>query len=146
VPTAKRSTSRPLDKLERTIAARAESPKEKSYTTQLLSGGVEKIGAKILEEAGETVEAAGEVASAAGREHFIREVADLLYHLLVLMRHSQCTLADVESELGRRFGVSGIEEKASREKKKASTKKAILTKAPLTIRHSEQGPAGRSGG
>lgn len=103
----------PLDKLERTIAARAASPNEKSYTSQLLAGGVAVIGAKIVEEAAEVVEAAGESGDA-GREHFVREVGDLIYHLLVLMRHRECSLVDVEAELARRFGVSGLEEKASR--------------------------------
>jgi phosphoribosyl-ATP pyrophosphohydrolase len=104
---------RPLDELERTIAARAQAPSEKSYTSRLLAGGVEKIGAKVIEEAAEIVEAAGEPGQA-GREHFIREVADLIYHVLVLMRQKKCTLADVEAELAGRFGVSGIEEKAAR--------------------------------
>ena len=107
--------ARPLDKLERTIADRAADPREKSYTSQLLAGGVEKIGPKIVEEAAEVVEAASE-AGKKGREHFIREVGDLLYHTLVLMQLRDCTLADVEVELSRRFGVSGLEEKASRKK------------------------------
>ncbi len=107
------SSAAPLEKLERTIASRAAKPNEKSYTSQLLAGGLEKIGAKITEEAGEVVEAAGESGDA-GREHFIREVGDLIYHLLVLMQHRKCTLADLESELARRFGVSGLSEKASR--------------------------------
>jgi phosphoribosyl-ATP pyrophosphohydrolase len=107
---------RPLDELEQTIAARAAKPSENSYTSQLLAGGVAKIGAKIVEEATETVEAAGEVGDA-GREHFIREVGDLVYHLLVLMRQKNCTLADLEAELSRRFGVGGLEEKASRKEK-----------------------------
>ena len=105
----------PLDKLERTIAARAASPNEKSYTSQLLAGGLDKIGAKIVEEAGEVVEAAGEPGKA-GREHFIREVGDLVYHLMVLMQQKNCTLVDLEAELARRFGVSGLDEKASRKK------------------------------
>jgi phosphoribosyl-ATP pyrophosphohydrolase len=100
--------------LERTIAARAANPNEKSYTSQLLAGGVEKIGAKVIEEAAEVVEAAGE-AGDSGRVHFVREVGDLIYHLLVLMRARECSLADVEAELARRFGVSGLEEKASRQ-------------------------------
>ena len=107
--------SRPLDELERTIAERAANPSEKSYTTKLLTGGVEAIGAKIVEESMEVVEAAGEPGDA-GREHFIREVGDLVYHLLVLMRHRNCSLADLEAELTRRFGVSGLEEKASRKR------------------------------
>ena len=103
----------PLDRLERTIASRAAKPNEKSYTSQLLTGGVKMIGAKITEEAGEVVEAAGEPGQA-GREHFIREVGDLVFHLMVLMRHQDCSLVDLEAELARRFGVSGLEEKAAR--------------------------------
>lgn len=104
---------RPLDELERTIAERAAHPSEKSYTTRLLAGGIAAIGAKIAEEAAEVVEAAGEPGDS-GREHFICEVGDLTYHLLVLMRHRECSLADLEAELSRRFGVSGLEEKAAR--------------------------------
>jgi phosphoribosyl-ATP pyrophosphohydrolase len=100
VPAARRVSSRPLDKLERTIADRAKNPREKSYTSQLLTGGVAKIGAKVIEEAAEVVEAAGE-AGEAGRAHFIREVADLAYHLLVLMNHRESTIADLEAELSR---------------------------------------------
>jgi len=103
----------PFDKLERTIAARAAKPNEKSYTSQLLAGGVEKIGAKVMEEAAEVIDAARETGEA-GREHFVSEVGDLIYHLMVLMQHRKCTLADVEAELARRFGVSGLQEKASR--------------------------------
>jgi phosphoribosyl-ATP pyrophosphohydrolase len=110
------SSAPPFDKLERTIADRAANPNEKSYTSQLLAGGVEKIGAKIVEEAAEVVEAAAEPGKA-GREHFIRETGDLVYHLMVLLRHKKCSLADVDAELARRFGVSGIEEKAARKKK-----------------------------
>ncbi len=107
----------PFDKLERTIAARAANPNEKSYTSQLLAGGTEMIGAKIIEEAAEVVEAASEK-GAAGKKHFISEVGDLVYHLMVLLQHRKCTLADVEAELSRRFGVSGLEEKAARKPKK----------------------------
>jgi phosphoribosyl-ATP pyrophosphohydrolase len=107
---------RPLDELEQTIAARAASPSENSYTSQLLAGGVERIGAKIVEEATEVVEAAAEPCDAVC-EHFIREAGDLVYHLMVLMRHKNCSLADLEAELARRFGVSGLEEKAARKTK-----------------------------
>jgi phosphoribosyl-ATP pyrophosphohydrolase len=107
------TAGQPFEKLERTIAARAASPDERSYTSQLLAGGVEKIGSKIIEEAAEVVEAAAEPRDA-GREHFIREVGDLIYHLMVLMQYRECSLADIEAELARRFGVSGLEEKAKR--------------------------------
>jgi phosphoribosyl-ATP pyrophosphohydrolase len=115
------SHPQPLVKLERTIESRAANPNEKSYTSQLLAGGVPKIGAKITEEAAEVVEAAAEAGSE-GREHFLREVGDLVYHLLVLMRYRDCTLIDLEAELARRFGVSGLEEKASRTKAKPAPK------------------------
>jgi phosphoribosyl-ATP pyrophosphohydrolase len=112
-----------LEKLERTIASRAANPNEKSYTSKLLAGGLALMGAKITEEAAEVVEAAGE-AGDAGREHFIREVGDLLYHLLVLMQDRKCTLTDVGAELSRRFGVSGLAEKAARPKTAPKTPEA----------------------
>jgi len=106
---------RPIDQLEQTILARKAAPDEKSYTAKLLAGGVEKIGGKIIEEAAEVVEAAGEPGEE-GRQHTIREAGDLLYHLLVLMAAREVTLQEVEAELARRFGVSGLEEKAMRKK------------------------------
>lgn len=87
----------------------------KSYTASLLAGGVSKIGAKVAEEAQEVIEAAGE-AGEEGRQHLVREAADLLYHLFVLMAHRDVSLAEVEAELSRRSGVSGLDEKASRKK------------------------------
>jgi len=105
---------RPLDLLENTILARQAAPDEKSYTAKLLAGGIKKIGGKILEEAAELVEAAGELEEA-GRQHTISEAGDLLYHTLVLLAARDVRLSEVEAELARRFGVSGLEEKASRE-------------------------------
>lgn len=96
-----------------TIESRKQNPSEKSYTSQLLIGGTERIGSKITEEAAEVVEAAGE-SDDPGRLHLVREAADLVYHLLVMLAHRGSSLADVEAELARRFGISGLEEKASR--------------------------------
>ena len=104
---------RALDELDRTIAARAAQPASVSYTNQLLAGGIAAMGAKIVEEAAEVVAAAGETGDS-GRDHLIREAGDLLYHLLVLLRFRDCSLADVEAELARRAGVSGLTEKALR--------------------------------
>jgi phosphoribosyl-ATP pyrophosphohydrolase len=105
---------RPLDQLEQTIAARqAAGDAGQSYTARLLSSGVAKIGEKVTEEAAEVVEAAAEP-GAEGREHTVREAADLVYHLLVLLRARDISLADVEVELSRRFAMSGLNEKASR--------------------------------
>ena len=96
-----------------TIEERKAAPSEKSYTSKLLAGGVVKIGGKIREEAAEVAEAAAEPGEA-GRTHFIYECADLVYHLFVMMAHNGVALAEVEAELARRFGISGLEEKASR--------------------------------
>ena len=106
---------RPIDALVATIRQRAESPGEKSYTSKLLAGGVDAIGPKVIEEAQEFVEAASELGDA-GRSHFVYEAADLIYHTLVLLRSRGVELSEVESELARRFGISGLEEKASRKK------------------------------
>lgn len=95
------------------IQQRKAEPPERSYTAKLLAGGVEKIGGKVTEEAGEVVEAAGEEGEE-GRQHLVREVADLFYHCLVMLAARDSDLAQVESELARRFGVSGIDEKESR--------------------------------
>ncbi len=103
-----------LSALEAVIAERkARPPGDRSYVVSLLQGGVAKIGAKITEEAAEVVEAADEP-GVEGRAHFVHEVADLLFHTLVLLGHKDVPLAEVESELARRFGVSGITEKESR--------------------------------
>lgn len=103
-----------FSRLMAVIEDRKANPPAKSYTTSLLSGGVPKIGAKITEEATEVVEAAGEPGDA-GRAHLIYEAGDLLYHLFVLLAHREIKLAEVEAELARRFGVSGIDEKDGRE-------------------------------
>ncbi len=105
--------NRPLDLLEQTITQRAQNPGEKSYTRELLAGGLDAIGSKIIEEAAELVEAAAETGEKA-RSHFLHEAADLVYHLLVLLQHKEVSLIDVEEELARRFGISGIEEKKNR--------------------------------
>ena len=99
-----------LEALERVVAARKGDAPEKSYTARLLAGGVPRIGAKVTEEAGELVQAA----AAESAERVVAEAADLLYHTLVLLTDRDLSLAAVEAELGRRFGVSGLAEKAAR--------------------------------
>lgn len=103
----------PLAQLMAVIEHRKRNPPAKSYTTTLFAGGVEKIGGKIMEEAAEVVEAAGE-SGAEGRQHLIYEAGDLIYHLFVMLGHREVRLDEVEAELARRFGISGIDEKASR--------------------------------
>jgi phosphoribosyl-ATP pyrophosphohydrolase len=95
------------------IEDRKANPPARSYTTSLFGGGTEKIGAKIMEEAAEMVDAAGE-AGETGRSQLVHEAADLIYHLFVMLGYHEIKLAEVEAELTRRFGISGLEEKASR--------------------------------
>ncbi len=102
-----------LQQLMDTIYQRKAEPSEKSYTCKLLAGGVAKIGGKIVEEAAEVVAAADETGDD-GRKHLIYEAGDVLYHLFVLLAHRDVRLDEVEGELARRFGISGLDEKAAR--------------------------------
>ncbi len=84
-----------LHKLEQIIADRKENRPEGSYTTSLFERGRNKIAQKVGEEGVEVVIAAlGE-----GREAQIGEIADLHYHLLVLMADLDISLADIEAKL-----------------------------------------------
>lgn len=102
-----------FDSLVKVLQERKTNPTEKSYTASLFQKGDAKICAKITEEAGELVEAAlqGQDSS---EEHLIHEATDLLFHTIVLLVHRGLTLDCIRAELKRRFGVSGLEEKASR--------------------------------
>ena len=102
-----------LGRLTAIIEDRKRKRPAGSYTTTLLDGGIDVIGAKVCEEAGEVVEAARTFEGDRGSA-VVREAADLVYHLLVLLACCGLSLSDVEQELARRFGVSGLDEKASR--------------------------------
>ncbi len=103
-----------LARLMTVIEERRARPTERSYTATLLAGGVEKIGGKIVEEAAEVVDAARSADTPEGRAHLIHEAADLIYHLFVMLGFHEISLAEVEAELARRFGISGLDEKAAR--------------------------------
>ncbi|MGO9356818.1 MAG: phosphoribosyl-ATP diphosphatase [Xanthobacteraceae bacterium] len=96
--------------LAATIDARAATGGDTSYTRKLLDKGPAHCARKLGEEAIETVIAAME----ADREHLVAEAADLVFHLLVLLKSRGVALADVEAALAQRTGMSGLEEKASR--------------------------------
>jgi phosphoribosyl-ATP pyrophosphohydrolase len=96
-----------------TIESRRSNPPPNSYTAKLFEGGAKKIRKKLIEEAAELFEAVAEP-EPAGRSHVVYEAADLVYHLLVLLASQGITLAELEQELARRFGASGLDEKASR--------------------------------
>jgi len=99
-----------LHDLEKRVAERAGASAEDSYTRRLLDRGVSQCAKKFGEEAVETVLAA----VSEDRDRLIGEAADLVYHLLVVLRARGVTLAEVESALAARTARSGLEEKASR--------------------------------
>ena len=99
-----------LDDLSQIIARRAEASAEDSYTRALLDRGVAHCAKKFGEEAIEATIAAVAQDGPALRA----EAADVLYHLLVLLRARDVALTDVLAELERRTLRTGLEEKASR--------------------------------
>lgn len=105
------SQTDPLSALESVIRERMQADPDSSYVARLHAKGRAKIAQKVGEEAVETVIAA----MAGNAEELTSEAADLLFHLLVLLAESGLSLDDVRGELARREGVSGLEEKASRQ-------------------------------
>ena len=98
--------------LATTIDARAASGGDASYTRKLLDKGADHCAKKLGEEAVETVIAAVEN----NRDHLIAESADLVFHLLVLLKSRGISFADVEDALAQRTQMSGLEEKAARKR------------------------------
>ncbi len=101
-----------LASLEAIVAARAASTDGSSYTARLAAAGVAKAAKKLGEEATETVIAA----VAEDEASLTGEAADLLYHLLVVLRLRGVPLEAVMDELRSRTVQTGLEEKASRPK------------------------------
>ncbi len=100
-----------LARLEAVIALRRSGDPKLSYVAKLHARGLPLIARKLGEEATEAV-----VAALSGdREELVGEAADVLFHLLVLLGAKGIALADVLAELDRREGVSGIDEKVSRQ-------------------------------
>ena len=99
-----------LQKLAQVLEARKSAAPDSSYVAGLYHQGLDAILKKIGEEATETVMAAKD-----GDKHkIICETADLWFHSMVLLAHVGLGPDDVMKELERRFGLSGLEEKASR--------------------------------
>jgi len=99
-----------IERLAATITARAGADPDSSWTAKLLARGPGKCAEKFGEEAIEAViEAVG-----GDPARLTSEAADVLYHLLVMCAARGVTLADIEAELTRREGVSGLSEKAAR--------------------------------
>ncbi|MBN9305146.1 MAG: phosphoribosyl-ATP diphosphatase [Devosia sp. 67-54] len=101
-----------IAELDARLAERAKASPDESYTAKLLRDGVDRCARKFGEEAVEAIVAAvsRDTAGLTG------EAADVIYHLLVLLRAADVPLAQVLAELERRTGQSGLAEKASRTK------------------------------
>lgn len=99
-----------LTRLAATIAARKDADPDTSWTAKLLAKGPEKCAEKFGEEAIEAV-----IEAVRGdKERLTSEAADVIYHLLVMCAARGVSLEQIEAELVRREGVSGVDEKAAR--------------------------------
>jgi len=101
-----------LSTLENILEQRKSATSDNSYVASLYSQGTDKILDKISEESAEVIKAAQDE----GNDKIIHEVADLWFHTLVLLRHKNISIKEIETELKRRFGISGHTEKATRNK------------------------------
>jgi len=99
-----------LEKLTEVLEQRKSESADSSYVAGLYDQGLDAILKKIGEEATETVMAAKD----GDRKKIVYETADLWFHTLIMLSHQGLTADDVLVELARRFGLSGLEEKANR--------------------------------
>ncbi|MEH6835521.1 MULTISPECIES: phosphoribosyl-ATP diphosphatase [Falsihalocynthiibacter] len=99
-----------IAKLAQTISERASADPTSSWTAKLLAKGPEKCAEKFGEEAVEAIIAAVKD----DKDELVKESADVLFHLLVMLQSRGVSLSQVEAELAHRAGTSGIAEKASR--------------------------------
>lgn len=106
-----------LKQLDAVLEARKNQSADSSYVASLYDKGMEKILKKVAEEAAESVMAAKDFEhnpNQENREHLVYEITDLWFHTMVLLASQGLSSNDVITELQRRFGLSGHEEKASR--------------------------------
>ncbi len=101
-----------FNRLFEVIDERKKASPESSYVAKLMQRGTEKINGKIIEEADEVCEAALETDKA----HLVSEICDLLFHTFVLASHKEINIEDIKAEFEKRFGTSGLVEKAGRVK------------------------------
>ncbi len=100
-----------LQQLTDILEKRKTADASESYVASLYESGLGKILDKISEETSELIEAAREEDT----EHIIHEMADLWFHCMVLLAEKNLSYENVLTELDKRFGVSGLVEKAQRE-------------------------------
>lgn len=103
-----------LQELAQVLEERRHADPSSSYVAQLHAKGLNKILEKVGEEATETLLAAKDAALSGATTEVIAETADLWFHSLVMLSHLDIKPDQVLDELGRRMGISGLAEKASR--------------------------------
>src|SRR5690625_2627395 len=106
--------SQVLNELQKVLIQRQQAEASSSYVSQLYSKGLNKILEKVGEEATETILAAKDAEQSQQLDEVVYETADLWFHSLVMLTHLGGNVELVLAELERRFGLSGLEEKASR--------------------------------
>ena len=99
-----------LSQLTALLEERKQADPDSSYVAKLYAQGLDKKKKKVGEEATETIIAAKNPDNAA----LVYETADLWFHCMVMLSEKGLSSTDVLNELERRFGLSGLEEKASR--------------------------------
>ncbi|MBT5231513.1 MAG: phosphoribosyl-ATP diphosphatase [Methylococcales bacterium] len=101
-----------LAELDKILQSRKQAEPDSSYVAKLYDKGLDTILKKVGEEATETV-----IAGKGGnKDEIIYETADLWFHSMILLAQYDLSSDDILKELGRRFGLSGLEEKANRTK------------------------------
>ncbi|GAA4097529.1 phosphoribosyl-ATP diphosphatase [Zhongshania borealis] len=105
-----------LEQLDQVLTARKSASPDSSYVASLHHKGLNKILEKVGEEAFETVLAAKDAEISGDNSKLIYETADLWFHSLVMLSQLGESHQPVLDELARRFGLSGLDEKAAREK------------------------------
>ena len=103
-----------LLRLMTVLASRKDADPESSYVAGLYHKGLDSILKKIGEESAETIIAA----KSGDKQQIVYETADLWFHCLVMLAQQNLNARLVLEELERRFGVSGVDEKAAREQGK----------------------------
>lgn len=103
-----------LERLDEVLAQRRQASPDSSYVASLHHKGLNKILEKLGEEAVETVLAAKDAQQSGENAALVYETADLWFHSLVMLSHLGEDHRAVLAELARRFGLSGLEEKAAR--------------------------------
>ncbi|MBB5319852.1 phosphoribosyl-ATP diphosphatase [Marinobacter oulmenensis] len=103
-----------LERLAEVLEARKQAAPDTSYVASLHHKGLNKILEKVGEECTETLLAAKDAEQSGQTRELVAETADLWFHSLVMLSHLDLGPDDVLAELANRFGLSGLEEKASR--------------------------------